>query len=106
MNLFKIFLLLNLILFLSSCGTAKKAFTNQKKNSSDEFLVEKKSPLVMPPDYGDLPMPKDKENKLENEDKEIKELIVSEDSENSNLDKKIGTNKDFEETLIDKIKNN
>ncbi len=106
MNLFKIFLLLNLILFLSSCGTAKKAFTNQKKNSSDEFLVEKKSPLVMPPDYGDLPMPKDKENKLENEDKEIKELIVSEDSENSNLDKKIDTNKDFEETLIDKIKNN
>ena len=51
-------------------------------------------------------MPKDKENKLENEDKEIKELIVSEDSENSNLDKKIDTNKDFEETLIDKIKNN
>ena len=106
MNLFKIFLLLNLILFLSSCGTAKKAFTNQKKNSSDEFLVEKKSPLVMPPDYGDLPMPKDKENKLEIEDKEIKELIVGEDSENSNLDKKIDTNKDFEETLIDKIKNN
>ena len=38
MNLLKIFLLLNLILFLFSCGTAKKAFTNQKKNSSDEFI--------------------------------------------------------------------
>ena len=31
--------------FLSSCGTIKEGFTNQKKNSSDEFLVEKKSPF-------------------------------------------------------------
>ena len=30
----------------------KDGFSNQKKNNSDEFLVEKKSPLVMPPDYG------------------------------------------------------
>ena len=53
----KILLILSLILLLTSCGTAKKAFSNQKKNSSDEFLIEKKAPLVMPPDYGDLPIP-------------------------------------------------
>ena len=33
---------------------------NQKKSSTDEFLVEKKSPLVMPPDYNELPIPKEK----------------------------------------------
>ena len=31
--------------------------TLKKKASGDEFLVEKKSPLVLPPDYGDLPLP-------------------------------------------------
>ena len=43
---------------LYSCGTIKEGFTNQKKKSSDEFLVEKKSPLIMPPDYDELPIPK------------------------------------------------
>ena len=27
---------------LQSCGTVKDGFSSQKKNSSDEFLVEKK----------------------------------------------------------------
>ena len=104
MNLFKIFLLLSLIIFFTSCETAKKAFTNQKKTSSDEFLVEKKSPLVMPPDYGELPTPKNNENKLEIEDKKIKKLIVSEDSKDTGGDKISDANKEFEETLIEKIK--
>ena len=46
-----------LILSLYSCGTLKEGFTNQKKENKDEFLVEKKSPLVMPPDYNELPVP-------------------------------------------------
>ena len=42
MNKFKIIALLSLIIVLASCGTIKEGFTNQKKNSSDEFLDEKK----------------------------------------------------------------
>ena len=42
MNNFKKFITLNIILMLYSCGTIKEGFTNQKKNNSDEFLVEKK----------------------------------------------------------------
>jgi hypothetical protein len=38
----------------------KSAFENQKKNNTDEFLVEKKSPLVMPPDFNELPFQKKK----------------------------------------------
>ena len=105
MNFFKTFLLLNLILFLSSCGTAKKAFTNQKKNSSDEFLVKKKSPLVMPPNYGELSPPKNEQINLEIEDTKIKELIVNEENQGSNNELS-DTNKNFEETLIEKIKKN
>ena len=35
----------------------KKDLQIKKKNNSDEFLVEKKSPLKMPPDYNELPIP-------------------------------------------------
>ena len=40
--------------------------TLKKRNTADEFLVEKKNPLVLPPVYGDLPLP-------ENESKIIEE---------------------------------
>ena len=42
MKYIRLFLLLNLILLFTHCSTAQKAFVNQKKNSTDEFLVEKK----------------------------------------------------------------
>ena len=29
----------------------------QKKSSADEFLVKKKDPLILPPDYENLPTP-------------------------------------------------
>ena len=55
-------------------------FRSQKKNSTDEFLVEKKSPLVMPPEYGELPIPKIDENEDNIESKDssnkIEKLII------------------------------
>ena len=48
MKIFKKLILLSFIYILTSCGTLKEGFKNQKKDSSDEFLVEKKSPLIMP----------------------------------------------------------
>lgn len=54
-----IFLLL-LILLLESCGTwdqVKKGLTGQKTSSTDEFLVEKKDPLIKPPNFEELPVP-------------------------------------------------
>ena len=73
MKLFKFYIALSVIIILSSCGTVRDSFSNNKKNNSDEFLVEKKSPLVMPPDYNELPIPN--EEKLEKKTKDIKSLI-------------------------------
>ena len=98
----KIFIFLNLaILLLTSCGTVKKGFQNPKKNNSDEFLVEKKSPLVMPPDFDELPIPKKNDNKLEIEKNTIKELMTENPSDNSN---NTSENKDLEVSILDKIK--
>ncbi|WP_440656072.1 DUF3035 domain-containing protein [Candidatus Pelagibacter sp. HIMB1509] len=95
----KILLLLSLILLLSSCGTAKKAFSNQKKNSSDEFLIEKKAPLVMPPNYGDLPIPENSEVTKKQNINEIQKLIKSDEKEKID-----NSNSSLEENLLDKIK--
>ena len=86
-----------------SCQTVKEGFTSQKKKSTDEFLVEKKSPLVMPPEFNELPVPKSSENVAENEtDNNIENLISNNDTpENSEIQ-----NENFENSIIEKIKQN
>ena len=103
MKKFKFLVYLNLIvLFLSSCGTVKEGFTNQKKKGSDEFLVEKKSPLVMPPDFDELPIPNDPNKEINLNEKKIKNLI----SNNKNTNTSNETNNNLESSILDKIKSN
>ena len=103
MKLFKYYIVISIAIILSSCGTVRDGFSNQKKNSSDEFLVEKKSPLVMPPNYNELPIPN--EEKMEKETKDIKSLISKSkpDEINENLDEKSSS---FEGSILKKIKKN
>ena len=50
-----------LVFFVTSCGetfsSVKRGLTGAKANSADEFLVQKKDPLVLPPDFENLPTP-------------------------------------------------
>ena len=105
MNIFKKFILLNFILLLASCSTMKSAFVNEKKNNTDEFLVEKKSPLVMPPDYNELPIPKEKIEQTDINENEFKTLITQK-NQDTKSDSNEDVNKNFEELLLDKIKKN
>ena len=103
MKYLKIFLFLNLILLISNCGTAKKAFTNQKKNSTDEFLVEKKSPLVMPPDFNDLPVPNQNKEISEINENKIKDLVTKNETENSEEKTYDENNTSIEQSILKKI---
>ena len=105
MSIYKIIFFIYLIIFLSSCSSAKKAFINQKKNSTDEFLVEKKSPLVMPPDYEDLPLPSASQTQGEVEDVKIKNLITDKDTTTDKAKDHL-ENITFEENILKKIQNN
>tara|TARA_Y100000741_G_scaffold357534_1_gene335514 strand:+ start:1554 stop:1865 length:312 start_codon:yes stop_codon:yes gene_type:complete len=99
----KYLILFNIILFFYSCSTIKEGFTNQKKSSGDEFLVEKKSPLVMPPDYNELPKPENDKNSSDLDNNKIKSLVKNNEIlKDDNTD----TDQDFEETLLKKIKKN
>ena len=57
----KIIYIFLLCLFTASCAetfdSVKRGITGAKGNSTDEFLVEKKDPLILPPDFENLPIP-------------------------------------------------
>ena len=58
-----------LIFLVTSCadtwGNVKRGLTGAKQKSTDEFLVEKKDPLILPPDFESLPSPSDREEAIE-----------------------------------------
>ena len=105
MKSLKLFIIITITVFLYSCSSVKDGFSRQKKDNSDEFLVEKKSPLVMPPDYNELPTPSQKNTDQKNDENEIKTLILNKKS--NNLEEiVIEENKSFEDSLLKKIKDN
>ena len=56
----KIIYLLSIIFFVTSCTTVdsvKRGLTGEKRKSTDEFFIQKKDPLILPPDYENLPTP-------------------------------------------------
>ena len=100
----KKFILVFLIFsFLSGCGSVSEGFRLKKGNTGDEFLVEKKNPLSMPPDFNELPEPTDDEsNKSENQNN-LKEILKIK----TNNTKKENTNKNtsLENKILEKINN-
>ena len=58
-----------LIFLVTSCsdtwGSVKRGLTGAKQKSTDEFLVQKKDPLILPPDFESLPSPSDRDEAIE-----------------------------------------
>ena len=95
------------IIFLNACNTLKDGFRSQKKDSIDEFLVEKKSPLVMPPDFDELPLPSDtNENPEQLEESNIKSLISNNENSLTDIESNVNQSQNFENSILEKIKKN
>ena len=97
------FFLTALLLLFSSCsgfGDAAKVLRNEKINSTDEFLVEKRDPLVLPPDYKKIPKPgeeinvKNNDNEKDNIEKIFK---IKDESQSEPLSS--------EQSILEKIRN-
>ena len=99
----KILLYFFCFLFLYSCQTVKDGLTGKKQENSDEFLVIKKNPLEIPPNFDELPVPQSEKINDQSElvDEEIKDLIKSINSK-SVKSNEIG-NRSAEEFVIDQI---
>ena len=94
------------LLFLNACSTIAEGLGGGKKQGADEFLVEKKAPLVMPPNFGELPEPDKKIGENQESIKEnvlsIKKMIGQNSSVSSNTENNV-LNSSVEKSIIKKI---
>ena len=104
----KLFILI-LFIPLFSCQSVKDALTGKKYESSDEFLVIKKNPLVLPPDFNELPIPEDpvsmtREESIEAEIDDIVSSIKSKEDSEIKVENST-SNSSTEDFVLDQIKN-
>ena len=71
--------MVSVFILVNACQAVQDGLAGNKNKNSDEFLIEKKNPLEIPPDFGALPKPNKKNNstnKAETIDKILK--VISE----------------------------
>ena len=95
------FLLLFLPFLIWGCQSLSevgKVMRNEKTNSKDEFLVKKKQPLTLPPDFAEIPEP----GALEKKEKEKNsiEKAFKIDKEKSNKTPSSGS---VEDSILNRI---
>ena len=93
-------ILIIFFILITSCQSFKdagKVLRNEKVNNSDEFLVEKREPLILPPNYEDLPEPGSLKEKNKNNNNKIQEILNSPKIEKT---KKFSST---EKAILDKI---
>lgn len=92
-------LLISVFLFIVSCGDVGKILRNEKVKTTDEFLVKKKGPLVLPPNYEEIPKPDTIKKKTENNQNKIKSILKTPEKEK----KKSINSLSIEKSILEKI---
>ena len=98
-----------IFLLITACAESfediKKGLGGEKRTSTDEFLVRKKEPLVMPPKWKNLPEPGEviKSDNEVMEANDIEELMKLGKNKESSTDYEQGSD-DLEESILKKIK--
>jgi hypothetical protein len=106
MNKIKTTLIIFSLAFLLGCQSLQKSFVPTKKTGSDQFLVKKKSPLVMPPSYNELPKPSQNQTQDtdNSQDSDIKSLIINKRPEIKKQSDSSNSVSSLESLILKKIK--
>ena len=100
----KLFILLCILIFrFNTCTSIKNAVTGKKYENSDEFLIKKKNPLVLPPDFDDLPEPTDEETSAEEDDVNIEEIICIYNDDENQQSSEFNSSESTEQFVLDNI---
>ena len=100
-NILKIF---TVSLLLFSCSGALDGFKFKRKSTSgDEFLIQKKDPLILPPDFSKLPKPKERPETID-EDINIKSVFDGDQSRSEGNNDQNPSNSNIKKIISDKIK--
>ena len=96
----KITYIIIIIFFITSCAdttsSIKRGLTGAKKTSGDEFLIQKKDPLILPPDYENLPIP--------NEETVTEEISTFEKNLGTLIEDNSSRSSSVEESILKKIR--
>ena len=103
-NIKKIIFFFTIIFLFSGCNTLRKGFEPNKR-SGEEFLVEKKSPLEMPPSYNELPVPKQKNMQKSDRKSDVRSLVIG-SKNREELEEANETISSIEKLILKEIKKN
>ena len=96
----KITYIIILTFFVISCAdtasSIKRGLTGAKKTSGDEFLIMKKDPLILPPDYENLPIP--------NEETVTEEISIFEKNLGTSIEDNSSRSSSVEDSILKKIR--
>ena len=96
----KITYIIILTFFVTSCAdtasSIKRGLTGAKKTSGDEFLIQKKDPLILPPDYENLPIP--------NEETVTEEISTFEKNLGTLIEDNSSSSSSVEDSILKKIR--
>ena len=95
------FLIIFTLFLTTSCGDFGKALRNEKIRTTDEFLIKKKEPLVIPPNFEEIPEPDTKITKKENPEEKIKKMLKISPNQKT---KSTQNPKSLEKSILEKIK--
>ena len=97
--IYNIFIIFTVSLFLFSCGGFK---LKKKADSGEEFLIEKKDPLVLPPDFSKLPKPNEQPEMVD-EEVNIKSVFDGEQSSTEEDNNQNSSKSNIKKSISDKI---
>ena len=95
----KIIYILSLLFFIVSCNSfdsVKRGITGEKREGGDEFLIKKKDPLILPPDFENLPTPDEQITAME-------EISTIEKTLETSVEETSPTSSSVEELILKKI---
>ena len=98
--IYNIFLILVVSSFLFSCGGFK---LKKKATSGEEFLIEKKDPLILPPDFSKLPKPNEQPEAVD-EEVNIISVFDGEQSSTEEDNNQNSSKSNIKKSISDKIK--
>jgi len=97
--IYNILIILTVSSFLFSCGGFK---LKKKADSGEEFLIEKKDPLVLPPDFSELPKPNE-QPETDDEEVNIKSVFDGEQNSTEEDDNQNSAKSNIKKSISDKI---
>ena len=97
--IYNILIILTVSSFLFSCGGFK---LKKKADSGEEFLIEKKDPLVLPPDFSKLPKPNEQPETFD-EEVNIKSVFDGEQSDTEEDNDQNSSKSNIKKSISDKI---